>query len=423
MSDGSTSRGRGPGEDPVAPPSRNEGPSSAATPSRPGSGVIRPVPQPSDGPSFEAIAMQSVLSRARDSSRFEAPPTADGDASRGRRVPARLLVVTALVVVALGITAGAVWVNLFRDAGVDDETVVTVTQTDGALVRTPQETVRGYLGALAEGDIEKALEFGPLGGTGSEALLTPEAYGAMPEESRPRNITLGTDDPLATEIPVTYTLAGEDVSTSIRVKRTETGSYDLVRATVTIQLQVAGGDNLPVFVNGVEVQHTSPIEAVPGTYTLTTGLSFIAFPTDSSTISILTLARSKTGTFLVNPELTDAGTSALLESARTSLTRCIDAAELTPAGCPNGIRAPKPVAPGSVQWSMSGASAVWTSFSPALSPDDQTVALATLPLTFRVSMDYTDGSNSGFKDVRVNAVLSATMLGSDASAVTVEWGR
>ncbi|MEO7588940.1 MAG: hypothetical protein ABIS84_13060 [Arachnia sp.] len=423
MSQGSTPWGRRPGEDPVPPPPPGDGPSSAATPSRPGSGVIRPVPLPDGAASFEAIAMQSVLSRARDNSRFAAPDTADDPHRRGRRPPTRVLLVVAIVVIALGIASGALWVSMFRDKGTDPNTVVVASETVGAKLRTPQETVRGYLTALEAGDIEKALTFGPLAGTGSQALLNPASYAAMPEESRPRDISIGTDDPLATEIPVTYTMSGKPVSTVIRVTRTDSGSYDLVRSTVTIQLQIVGGDNLPVFVNGVAVVHPLPLEVVPGTYTLTTGLPFVAFPAISSTLPIQSLARSDVGIFVINPELTTEGTSAFLEAARTSLTRCIAASQLTPAGCPNGISARKPVVPGSVKWSMPNSSAVWNSFSPSLSPTDQTVAVTTFPLNLKASMDYTDGSNSGFTDVRLTAVLSATMLGTDPAAVTVTWGR
>lgn len=406
-------------QEPVAPSDLDEGPSSAATPSRPGPGIIRPMPTRADGPSFEALTMKSVLSRARDNSRFEAPEAPDDTTGTGRRLPIRALLVLAMGVLVLGVVGGAVWVGFFRDSPIDETTKVTPSETASVEVRTPQETVRGYLQALSEGDIEKALAFGPRGAEGSRVLLEPSAYDSMPPESRPTNITITTDDPLATEVHASYTLAGEAVTTTMRVTR-DNESYRMERTTVPIHLQIVGADNLPVFVNGVEVDHNLPLEVVPGTYAPSTGLPFVEFPATSSTISIQSLAYSDAPEFLVNPELTPAGHSALLDAAKASLESCVASRELTPTGCPNAIRAPKPVVPGSVKWTLEKGG-VWSSFNPTLSPSDQTVAVATVSLHLRVTMDYTDGSSSGNRDLKPNVAMTATMLGQDPSSVIVSW--
>lgn len=409
-----------PDHDPVAPPGRDEAPTSAATPPRPGSVIIRPMPTAGEAPSFEALAMQSVLSRARDNARFSAPERTDDQVGRKKGLPVRGLVALAVGILVLGVVGGALWVSLFRAPKVDDSTIVKVTESAGATLRTPQETVRGYLDALAAGDIEKAITFGPLGGDGSEALLTPTAYGAMPVDARPSNIRIVTGDPLATEVNVIYALAGKDVETAMRVTRLDSGSYQMARTTVTIQMQVVGGDNLPTFMNGIEVDHRVRLEVVPGTYTPSTGLPFVAFQ-PSSTISILSLAYTDTTGFPMNPELTPAGRTALLVAAQTSLDRCIASSELTPTGCPNAIRAPQPVTPGSVTWTLLNDATAWSSFTPTLSSTDQSVAVATVPLKLRVSMKYTDGRTSGNNDQARTVAVSATMLGKEAGAVTVTW--
>ena len=408
------------GDGPVLPLSRDEFPASAATPPRHGSGVIRPVPQ-AGAPSFESLASRSVLSRARDNSRFDAPAAEPGDVA-ARTVSLRVLLIAATIMIGLGVAAGVVWVTLLRDAPVDEDTLVTASETAGTTIRTPQETVRGYLEALEEGDIEAALAFGPLAGAGSRALLTPAAHAAMPEESRPTNIAIATTDPRATEVAVTYTVAGEDVNTAIRVIRLENGSYELLRSTVTIQLEVVGGDDLPVLVNGIAVDHTSPLEVVPGTYTLSTGLPFIAFQ-DPRPITILSLAHTDISPFPVSPELTDAGQAALLKAAQASLAECVASTEIAPKGCPNAIDAPKSVVPGSVSWTLLNRAVVWQEFKPTLSPLDQTVAQATLALHLNVTMRYTDGHTSGNNPQKPNVVLRAPMLGSDPAAVKVSWER
>ncbi len=420
MSHGPEQWGVRPEHQPIAPPGPSEDPASAATPTRPGSPIIRPMPSGADAPSFENLAMQSVLSRARDDTRFERPAAAE-DTGEAKRLPIRGLLAVAVGVLVLGILAGTLWVSLFREVPVDDDTIVKTSQNPGVEILTPQRVVRGYLDALAAGDIVKALTYGPRGGEGSQVLLSATAHDAMPPESRPSNIAILTEDPLATEVDVTYTLAGQNVATAMRVVRQDNGSYEMARTTVTIQMEMVGGDNLPTFINGSAVDPSLLMEVVPGTYAPSTGLPFVAFPVSSS-IGIVSLAYTDTAVFTMNPELTLAGRTALLKQAKASLKRCIAVRELTPTGCPNAIAAPKPVVPGSVRWELTDEDTLWSSFSPTLSSSDQSVAVAAVNLGLRVSMDYTNGQSSGVNDPSSTVALRATMLGTDANSVTVIWG-
>ncbi|MCC2592160.1 hypothetical protein LKO27_01805 [Tessaracoccus sp. OS52] len=393
---------------------------SQATPPRPDAGVIRPIPAGTDERSFDAIAMQSVLSRARDSRRFDAPEV-DTDGPTARPFPLKAVLITLVSVMVLGVAGGLFYVRFLRNVAPDPETVVSASATASReVLRTPHDAVRGYFEALAAGDIESALTYGPPGGTGSMLLLSPENHARMPEASRPSNLTILTEDPLASEVEVRYDLAGEQVSTGIRVIRLDTGDYQLARTTVTVLTQVAGGDNLPMFINGAEADHTIPLEVVPGTYTLSTNLPFITYP-ESNSFRIQSLAYTDVTAFPVNPQLTAEGREALQRAARASLSKCMATSELTPTGCPNAIRANKPVTPGSVKWTL--LNDPWQSFSPTLFSDDQAVATATVPLDYRVVMDYTDGRNSGNNDISRIVRVSATMLGRDASDVVVTWDR
>ncbi|MDO5736639.1 MAG: hypothetical protein Q4P15_09215 [Propionibacteriaceae bacterium] len=380
------------------------------------------MPTASEAPSFEALSMQSVLSRARDDSRFAAPEGAPEEENRRTALSIRGLLYLAVGILVLGVTAGALWVNINRDDGVDETTIVKPKESEEAEIRTPQQAVRGYLEALARGDIEEALTFGPLGGEeGSKALLTSEAYAATPPEFRPSNIRIATDDVLATEVNVTYALAGQDVSTAIRLTRSDSGSYRLARTTVTIRMEMVGGDNLPVLLNGVPVKHQLPLEVVPGMYVPSTGLTYVTFPV-SSNITILSLAYDDTATFTISPELNGDGQSAFQKAAQASLERCIASRELTPTGCPNGIVAPKPVKPGSVKWKLGNPSSAFSDFRPSLSSLDQTVAVATVTLRLQASLDYTSGQ-TGDSDETLIFGVSAPMLGGDDVAIPVTWER
>ncbi len=423
MTQGPEHWGRRHEHDPIDPAGADEGPTSAATPTRPDTSIIRPMPTGTTGPSFEALEMQSVLSRARDTSRFDEPERGAGSERERRKTPLRTLLVLAVGTVILGVVAGALWVGLYRDPVVDDQTIVKVSTSPGAIIRTPQETVLGYLQALEAGDIALALTFGPSPGTGSDTLLTPEAHAGMPVASRPSNISVITQDPFANVVDVSYTLAGEPVSTTMRVTRDDAGSYSLEQTTIELQIQVVGGDNLPTMVNGVEVDNRILLKVVPGTYTPSTGLPFLTFPEKSSLITISSLSYSDIAVNLLNPELTAEGQTALMDAARASLERCIASKELTPTGCPNARKAPRAVVKGSVAWTLLNQSTVWKTVTPTLSATDQTVAVATVSLDLRVTMDYTDGGSSGKNDELRTVGFSATMLGRDPDSVAVTWER
>lgn len=422
MSDGSGRWGRDHDQDPVLPTGPGDGPSSPSTPTRPGSHIIRPMPTGEGAGSFEDLARRSVLSRAQDDSRFVAPETADVTRG-GRAISTRALLTLAVAMLVLGIAAGVLWVNVFRTEKGDDETIVKPSAGSTAKQYSPQEAVLGYLEALSEGRVEDALALGagPQEGE-SEVLLEQSSYDAMPVASRPNDIRILTQDPLATEIRVEYTLSGEKVSTTMRVVRGENDSYSLERTTVTIQLQVVGSESLPVQLNGITIDPQLPLAVLPGTYRPSTELAMIAF-LDAEPISIPSTAYADTVDFLINPELTPEGSAGFEQAARDSLDRCMASRELAPAGCPNEITGARPVVPGSIRWELLKQGEVWGSFKPSLSTLDQTRATATLSMVARATMDYTDATTSGQNDIVLNVTVSASMLSDDPSSISVVWGR
>lgn len=366
--------------------------------------------------------MQSVLSRARDSSRFVAPDPPQPERPRAP-FPFRAFVVVIVVTLVVGAALGVAWVRFLRPAATaDDDTIVRPTTTSDEVVgsATAAAVVEAYLSALARGDVEEAVRYGPGTALGSRVLLTDEAYARMPADSRPSDIEILTTDPGATEVRVRYVLAGSPVEASYRAVRRDDDTWQLARGSVTATWQIAGGANVPLFINGVEVDHSQPIQLVPGTYQLSTGLDFIAFP-GSSAVTIQSLAYSEDPLFPVTPELTEAGRSAFLAGARSSLTRCLSRQELAPEGCPNGVRASLPVDASSIRWRLLGDP--WDNFNASLWAEDQSMATATVSLRMEVEMNYANGNYAGLTPVNANSRLRANLLGGEADAVTVVWER
>lgn len=419
MNDGPS--GRGGDHDRVPPPGREDGPSSPTTPTRHNSHIIRPMPVAQDPGSFNDLARRSVLSRAQDDSRFLAPDAQKDYSGTTRAISLRTLLILTLVMMVLGVLGGVLWVNVLRSNEADGRTIVKPSAGSTAKQYSPQEAVRGYLEALAQGRAEEALSYGAGPDAGeSEVLLEQSSYDAMPAASRPSDIRILTEDPLATEIRVQYRLSGETVSTMMRVIRGENDSYALERTTVTISMKVVGSENLPVQLNGVPIEPQLSLAVFPGTYRPSTGLAMIAFP-EAEPITIASLGYSDTVDFPVNPELTPEGAVGFEQAARESLVRCLESEELAPAGCPNEISASRPVVPGSITWELLSEEKVWALFKPSLSPVDQTRATATLSMVVRATLDYTDGTSSGKSDSVSNVKVSASMVGDDPSTISVMW--
>ncbi|MGO1384248.1 MAG: hypothetical protein ACTHWA_05985 [Arachnia sp.] len=275
---------------------------------------------------------------------------------------------------------------------------------------------------MADGRVEDALSFGPPASTQhSTVMLDRASYDAMPDDARPSDIRVLTEDPLATEVRVEYTLSGHVVSTAILTQRQDDDSYALARTTATIRLLVSGSENLPVRLNGVRIDPSLPLAVLPGMYVPHTGLPLIDF-VDTQPLDILSLASDETVEFPITAELTTAGRTGFLQAARTSLDRCIALREPAPTNCPNVVLASEEVVPGSVVWTLRDPALVWELVSPALSPHDQSVAVATLSMQLTVEMDLADGQGAGSEEINLTVPVSATMTGKEAGSISVVWG-
>lgn len=383
--------------------------------------AYRPGNAEPNGPSdHDPEGMQSVLMRARDQSRF-VPPEIE-EKRQKRPIPWRNVAMLFAGVIILAIVAGAFYALVLRKPEVDPETIVSPTATDGETVRvrSPQDVVRDYLEALAEGDIDAALSMGQRGGIGSMDLLTEKAHSRMREKAPISNIQIITQDQNATEVEVSYELGGTPVNTVMAVRASDTGGYELERTTVTIIIELGEGASLPLLVNDIEVKKFAPLEVVPGVYELSTGLSFIEYPAENS-ITIGSLRFRDETQYAATPRLTGAGADALRDAVRRSLDRCITQQHLAPDGCPQSIGAPRPVDESTIRWRLVGNPLAES--EPSLSADDLSVGIMPIDLRAIVTFKYADGSDSGENERKIAAIATANMLGKDPKDINIIWRR
>lgn len=408
-------RSSAPSSQPGGPPPPPEPPAPTAPPQA--SPPPPPAPRRAVPTDHDPHGMHSILERARDQSRFEAPPPEEEAVARP--FPWRGVLLVFAMVVGLAVAAGAIYALWLRETEVDPRTLVQVSEEPGIVeTRSPQDAVRQYLEALAAGDIETALSLGEVGGIGSRALLEESVHAEMRERAPIRNVQILTDDPNATEVDVSYLLAGEQVDTRIPVIRGDSGNYQLARTTVTIVIELSQAEAVPLLVNGVEVQKFEPLEVVPGFYEVSTGLRFIEYPADNS-FTIGSLGFASETRLTATPRLTSAGAEALRTAVQRSLERCFRQQALAPEGCPQSIRSPQSVDSSTIRWQLIGNP--MADAEPSLSAEDLSIGTMTLDLRYAVSFRYTDGSDSGRNEGARSPQATANMLGSNESDIVIVW--
>lgn len=369
-------------------------------------------------PVFDAVGMQSVLTRARDQSRFVAPPIEPK--REPRRFPLRALLAVFVGIVVLGVVAGIVYVTFFREHEVDPGVLAkpTATASNQVKAQTPQEIVEAYFAALRAGDIERALAMGPRGGNGSERLLTPETYQVTMEQSPIGDVEILTREQDATRVKVRYHLGDRPIDAVIDLDRLDTGEYQLKRTTVPIQISVPGGDGVPLIVNGQKIDQGQVYEVVPGEYRLTTDLPYIAY-SDASRITVVTLEAPELQKFAPVPQLTESGRAAFIASASRSLDECLAAKRKAPPNCPISMAKGAAVDESSITRTLTNDP--WTTARPSLTASDQGEAEMTVTLRYTLSYQLTDGARQQAQAQQAVITARANLLGTTPNQVTVSW--
>lgn len=412
--------GNSPWEPPVDPWADDPGAASQATPVRPDridreaepTTIRRRRNLPSSPPSAQVFA-------GRPTDRFVAP-VEEGPAQK-RPVPYRKLAIGILALVIVAIAIGAVYVRYFYRPGVDGGTVVPPDpSTSQVKVERPDEVVRRYLTALSTGDVATALQFGPVNGQGSTALLTEQAYRESLRTHPISNIQVPNIETNTSEVRASYRLGDQDVSSVFRMRRTDDGNWQLAHTTVTVRFDAVNSSNLPLIINGVEVPGANPLfELLPGYYSVATGLPFVTYP-QTNAVLLSNLEYDGTAVRTLNPTLTDDGAEALMTMAQQSLSSCLATKELAPANCPNRVTALQPVNADTITWTLVG-DPLGTA-RPALNSSDLSRGEVSMSLQFIPDWVYADGSTPGRRATEpISANISASLDVASAAELRPLW--
>lgn len=398
---------------------QNPTPSTPPTGPVPPASPVMPTVSPAADPASQATPPRAPKPAVPSTAfpawgdRFVAP---EEEAPEPETEPRNLLLPALAGLVLLGVIAGALWWIFLGRPQNGPGTEVIASHSAAVTVKKPDEVVRQYLNALAEGRIDDALALGPVG-VGSRAALTPAAMERSRQTMSISDIQVGQVDDAATEVPARYTIGGERVSTTIKVRRQADATWQLASSTVTLRITGVRSKDVPVLVNGMEVGDAQQVEVVPGYYVVTTGLPFIDYDagTEARVTTLDTHIEIPRLTTVVTPE----GNNALLAAGRASLDSCLRQTTLAPAGCPFGGQVSGSVVPGSVQWSL--ADDVWAGYAPRLEP---TTGIATAPLTLRTDLTFAlDGGRRSQQTVVTNTALQADLTVREARDIKVSWQR
>lgn len=334
-----------------------------------------------------------------------------------RSFPWRRAIGWLLATILVGVSAGWAYVRFVHDPRPDDDTVVTTSASAGPRIPRADTLVRQYLEALAAGDTATAMSLGAVG-DGNPAAISPAAYARSLQTHPITEIRVPQLDNATTEVPASYRVGDQEVSTRFRVTRDDTGSWQLAHSTVQIELQVPNASGMPVLVNGVAIP-SGVAEVLPGHYEVSTGLPLVGYPEHNSVL-ITNLEYDGRVQRVLTPVLTQAGRDAMLAAGRDALSACLGMASLAPPGCPNQVSNPAPYDPGSVRWELIGNP--FGAANPALDPVDQTRGQVSMVLQFGVRFSYTDGSTNGYQALDpVSASYSGSLLVDTTQAVEVGW--
>ena len=261
--------------------------------------------------------------------RYQAP--ADPPPPPQRRSPVQLwMVLTAALVVAATVAGVLVWRST-RPVWIDP--AIPGNEPAKIAYQRGDQVVAEYLNALATGDIKKALALGPKGGSGSEVLLQEAAVRASIQDAPISSIQVPPADENASLIHASYQVGSQAVPAVFRVARDDDRSWRLAKATTTVEITARRSSRLPLYINGIEIPpNVNQLELVPGSYTLSTQLPFVAYLPDTKfTVQNLDYTNPIKDLPVV---ITEAGSQALVKASRTSLNNCMNSHALSPPNCP-----------------------------------------------------------------------------------------
>jgi len=254
------------------------------------------------------------------------------------------------------------------------------TQAPPPTTATAAEAVEGYLQALARGDAAAALAYAAEP-PADDTLLTQKVFAKARRAAPVSRIVVEPPSGVNPgSVNASYRLAKEQVQETFTVQRVgDVWKLDKVAAEIDVALVRAL--KVPVVVNGVRVE-SSTVYALPGAYTITTGLKTLSW--GSRNVVTVRGPNAAVDTYRLNPKLTKRGKKALIAATKKNFTNCLKAKKLKPKGCPfkqsdNGYR----IQESTITWRRVGPDpfkkAIVTSFGTS----------ASVAITFKVAMSAT----------------------------------
>ena len=336
-----------------------------------------------------------------------------------RRRKPTIWVLGAVGVVLLGLIGYYVW-DQNRPVAVSPDIVVpTSAQASAPKVARGDLAVKGYLEALAAGNIDKAISYGPVGG-GSRALLTADALKASLAAAPITNINVTPADATASTIHASYQLGTQAVVSDFRVVKKDDGNWELAASTTTVRLSATRTDNVPLVINGQTIGPVVELELVPGTYSMTTGLPYLAYQATTK-ITVNDLSYTKPISELPI-DVTAEGKDALIQAAQASLASCLDLQQLSPPNCPMIEPTLHPVITSTIKREMLVADPV-SNAQWVVDSSDASLASALIQVHYHLSAKYEDGSSSGWTAYDQSWIARADATKSRSSDLSIKWGH
>jgi hypothetical protein len=332
--------------------------------------------------------------------------------SRPRPLLWSLAVALALVASVIGY---GVW-DADRPVAVPADIVIpSSAQPSAPKVPRGDLAVKGYLTALAAGDIDAALSYGPVGG-GSRALLVPDALKASLAAAPITNVNVPPADATASTIHASYQLGSQAVVSDYKVVKRDDGNWQLAASTTTVRLSAARSDRVPLIINGQRVGPVVELELVPGTYTMTTGLPYLEYQSTRLTVNDLSYAKPVAD---LPVEVTPEGKSALVVAAQASLAACLDYQQLSPPNCPMNEQSPRPVIASTIKRDLVGSDPV-SGAQWVVDARDPAIASGLVPVHYRLSASFDADTTTSGTDYNQSWTARA-----DATrrVLSIEWGH
>ena len=257
---------------------------------------------------------------------------------------------------------------------------------------TSVAALRGYLGAVAAGDADKAKQYA-MNPPAESPLLTNEFLAASMETNPITEIQVDEKKDYGT---TSYTSASYKIGGTLIQ-----GNYQLTKVAKLWKLNsvVASVDRpsywgtFGVTINGTTAP-TSKLSLFPGVYQLGTGTSLLEF--EQPTFTVNEPVDYIAGISSTKPALTDAGKKAMITKSQEWLTQCLPIQDLNPKDCGMNLQLSKDntLAPGTITRTVTSPAPFSTSTPRVAYDDPKKITMSSYVLVKLTATDTAGGVHS-----------------------------